>query len=85
MSKINEDIELAKSWCAASKVIESPGYGEGWRHSCYRLALEVERLRKYELLKSLLPSEFNDIYSRCAKGEDFDDILDNLSQKQPFS
>lgn len=44
-ARLLADIELAKNWCAASKVIESPGGGEGWRHTCYRLALEVERLR----------------------------------------
>ena len=43
-ARLLADIELAKGWCNASKVIEAPGEGEGWRHTCYRLALEIERL-----------------------------------------
>lgn len=43
---LSEDISLAYEWCNASKVFESPGNGEGWRHTCLRLAQEVERQQK---------------------------------------
>lgn len=43
---IKSDIKKAYDWCNASKVIDLPGEGEGWRHTCLRLAKEVERLQK---------------------------------------
>jgi hypothetical protein len=41
---IDEDISLAYEWCNASKVVELPGRGEGWRHTCLRLAQEVQKV-----------------------------------------
>lgn len=57
MTTIKEDIELAKMWAAPAKLIDLPGEGEGWRHTCYRLAMEVERLteclddQQYEMME----------------------------------
>lgn len=46
MKTIEEDIELALMWASPAKLLEPPGEGEGWRHTCYRLAMEVRRLQQ---------------------------------------
>lgn len=43
---VASDISMAYEWCNASKVLDSPGKGEGWRHVCLRLAQAVELLQR---------------------------------------